>query len=108
MSVMTSVWRLSSFHAASSSGRFSTIIHAPTLTDGTTCASAVARPETPPGAISFGTLKTAMDAAISAQPITTQTASPKGPSKWRFAFLLLILSSLPAPHGKRHSVFRDD
>ena len=50
-------------------------IHTPTLMGGNTSASAVERPATPPGAISFGTLNTAIAAEMSGQANRTVSTS---------------------------------
>ena len=76
-SVMMSARRLNLRHAASSSGVLSMTIQTPTLMGGNTAASAVERPATPPGAISFGTLNTAIAAEMSGQANRTVKTSSR-------------------------------
>ena len=74
MSVIARERGPSSFHAHSSSGTFSIRFHILTRI-GVMCASAVDRPDTPPGAMSFGMVNIERLSPTSALPITQYTKS---------------------------------
>ena len=67
------------FQQARSSGTFKSKAQAPTLMWGVRWARAVARPETPPGAMSLGTVNTAMGRPTSTVPSRIKTRSSRKP-----------------------------
>ena len=75
-SVLHSGRKPSFHHATAASGTLSSSDHAPTVINPpVTCVSAVARPDTPPGAMSFGIVNIASPSATSAVPAPMAAAS---------------------------------